>query len=76
MEICGSDGRCYCPDGTLVVPLIDSDGTLIGHNQTCPISTTTARSIPNVIMFLFLAMTAPPGHDQRIIVTIIVSQSP
>ncbi len=35
-EQCGADGRCYCPDGSLVVPLVDADDRLAGRNQTCP----------------------------------------
>lgn len=35
-EICGDDGRCYCPDGSLVVPLIDENDRLTDYNQTCP----------------------------------------
>lgn len=35
-EICGDDGRCYCPDGSLVLPIVDADTVLVGKNQTCP----------------------------------------
>ena len=44
-EICGEDGRCYCPDGSLVIPLVDVNGTLVGHNQTCPESTAKADTV-------------------------------
>ncbi|TRY61610.1 hypothetical protein TCAL_03205, partial [Tigriopus californicus] len=48
-EICGLDGRCYCPDGTLVVPLVNGTDHLVGHNQTCPKIISTTDQVPSVI---------------------------
>eukprot|EP00095_Tigriopus_kingsejongensis_P008100 maker-scaffold590_size129399-snap-gene-0.33 protein:Tk08100 transcript:maker-scaffold590_size129399-snap-gene-0.33-mRNA-1 annotation:"tyrosine-protein kinase transmembrane receptor ror" len=67
-EICGADGRCYCPDGTLVVPLVNASDHLIGHNQTCPRLVPTTLQPP-----AFIAPTSSPSTSIPVILMAIAA---
>ncbi len=62
-EVCGSDGKCYCPDGTLVFPLVNEHHRLVGHSHTCPpLAETVMAEFVNELL-LFCLIHSPPNFQ-------------